>query len=104
MDPKSQETLDNILTKSLEALTEDDKAFLRARRSYLNKSQIETYEDVLSEVPAPKEEVEPEVSDAQPPSYLSTKDLKVKAEELGVDTKGKSRQEIEDLIKEAETK
>ena len=62
MDPRSQEYLEKILKKELNILTEDDKAFLRARRSYLNKAQLEEYDSILN----PKTE--------ETPIYVSKKD------------------------------
>ena len=50
MDPRSQERLDNILKKNPETLTIEEIGFLRARRSYLKKIQLEEYESVLNPV------------------------------------------------------
>jgi len=50
MDPKSKERLDKILTKNPDALTEDEIGFIKARRSYLKKIQIEEYESILKPV------------------------------------------------------
>lgn len=45
MDKKSQEEFDRITSiPDLEALTEDEIAFLRARRAYLNPSQRLAYQ------------------------------------------------------------
>ncbi|MAG60126.1 hypothetical protein CMO96_05070 [Candidatus Woesebacteria bacterium] len=49
MDPKSKEYLDKILEKNLEELTEDEKSFLRARRSYLKRADLEEYKGVLNQ-------------------------------------------------------
>ncbi|MCR4324178.1 MAG: hypothetical protein NUV69_00615 [Candidatus Curtissbacteria bacterium] len=48
MDPRSQEYLDKILTKEPEALNASEIGFLRARRSYLKKAQLEEYDSVLN--------------------------------------------------------
>lgn len=103
MNKEAQEYLDAILKKSPGSLTQPEKVFLKARRGYLKPSQLEEYKSVLEEEVV-VEVVETEVNDAEPPTYLSTKDLKVKAESLEIDTKGKNRQELEDLIKQAENK
>lgn len=62
MDPKSREYLDEILKKSLSTLTEDEKSFLRARRSYLKESQLVEYESVLNQT----SEKEPVKKNAKP--------------------------------------
>jgi len=49
MDSKSREYLDKILAKTIAELTREEKAFLRARRSYLRKSQLEEYADILNQ-------------------------------------------------------
>tara|TARA_Y100000310_G_scaffold335875_1_gene418986 strand:- start:744 stop:935 length:192 start_codon:yes stop_codon:yes gene_type:complete len=49
VDPKSKEYLDKILEKNLEELTEDEKSFLRARRSYLKRADLEEYKGVLNQ-------------------------------------------------------
>ena len=52
MDPRSQEYFDKILAKSIEELNEDEKGFLRARQSYLKKSQLAEYDDILNPAPS----------------------------------------------------
>lgn len=49
MDQESQKMLDQILAKEPAALTDEDKAFLRARSSYLNEEQNAVYAEVLAE-------------------------------------------------------
>ncbi len=51
MDDTSKATLDEILAKEPAALTDADKDFLRARRSYLNGEQQAVYAEVLAEQP-----------------------------------------------------
>lgn len=58
MDDKSKEMLDEILAKEPAALTDSDKAFLRARRSYLNGEQQAVYAEVLEQTFEPEPEVE----------------------------------------------
>lgn len=47
MNPEAQAVLDDILKKTPEELSPEEIAFLRARRSYLKKSQLDEYSDVL---------------------------------------------------------
>lgn len=49
MNPEAQAFLDAILKKNPEELNSEEKGFLRARRSYLKKSQLDEYESVLEE-------------------------------------------------------
>lgn len=49
MNPEAKDKLNEILQKRSEELNKEDKAFLRARRSYLNKMQTEEYKDILHE-------------------------------------------------------
>ena len=49
MDELSKATLDAILAQEPAALTDADKAFLRARSSYLNEEQRSVYAEVLAE-------------------------------------------------------
>jgi len=71
MDPRSQEILKTILEKPFVELTDEDKAFLRARRSYLKKSQLEEYDSILN---LPQKEEKVEVPLAEAPLYVSGKD------------------------------
>jgi hypothetical protein len=50
MDEQSQKTFDAILKKDLTELTPEDKAFLSARRGYMNPVQKDFYKDILEEV------------------------------------------------------
>lgn len=94
MDELSQAQFDKIVAKDIPELSDADKVFLQARRGYLNKDQKAKFASVL------KENVEIEVPvDA---TYVSTKDLKKKASSLGIDHKGKSREEIELAISTVE--
>ena len=43
MDNQSQKKLEEILAKEVSTLGEQDKVFLRARRSYLTGEQVEKY-------------------------------------------------------------
>ena len=52
MNTEAQKYLDEILKIEPENLTEDQKAFLRARSSYLKKIQLEEYASVLETKPS----------------------------------------------------
>ena len=71
MDPRSKEILQEILEKPVAELNEEDKAFLRARRSYLKKSQLEEYDSIIN---LPQKEEKVEVPLAEAPLYVSGKD------------------------------
>lgn len=47
MDERSQERLATILSKDKISLVDEEVRFLRARRSYLTKAQVEEYHDIL---------------------------------------------------------
>ena len=49
MNPEAQALLDEILKKEPENLNGDEIKFLRARSSYLKKSQLEEYHSVLNQ-------------------------------------------------------
>jgi hypothetical protein len=49
MDEQSRKRLDEILAKEPVALTEHDKGFMRARRSYLTEEQKAVFAEVLAE-------------------------------------------------------
>lgn len=90
MDELSQAKFDEVVAKDIVELSDSDILFLQARRGYLNKEQKAKFASVL------KEKVEIEVPvDA---TYVSLRDLKIKASKLGIDHKGKNREEIEVAI------
>ena len=64
MDEQSRKTLDEILAKESAALTDADKGFMRARRSYLTEEQKAVFADVLAEAPA--DDVSEDVEAAKP--------------------------------------
>ncbi len=49
MDKESKKILDKILAKDPSWLTENDKAILRARITYLTKAQKKTFANTLKE-------------------------------------------------------
>ena len=93
MNPEAQERFDEILKISPNDLNPEQKAFLRARRSYLKKSQEEEYKEVLDE----KEEVPSEDQD-----FVTYPQLLVRAKELGYTGGRVKRPELEKFIADAE--
>ena len=87
MDEKSKERLQEYTAKDPLDLNESQKAFLRARRGNLNKTQKKKLEEVLKEKPV---KVEAPVD----PLEVELKDLKNVARDLGVDEKGVKKHEI----------
>ena len=57
MNQEAQERLNKILQKSPETLNIEEIGFLRARRSYLNKMQLEDFASILETKPPVKETV-----------------------------------------------
>ena len=78
MDPKSRELLDKILEKEITTLTVEDIEFLRARRSYIKKSQFAEYDAIIN----PKEDKKEE-----PPLYVAKKDQTSQVETVKEDAK-----------------
>ena len=66
MDEQSKATLDAILATEPAALTDADKDFLRARRSYLSEEQKAVYADVLADQPQAEASVSAESEAEQP--------------------------------------
>ena len=62
MDNTSQEKFDKLVKLDPIDLSLEDKAFLKARRTYLNGTQREVFKDIIKEVPALDEEAIPYVS------------------------------------------
>jgi hypothetical protein len=71
MDEQSKKMLDDILAQEPAALTDADKAFLRARSSYLNEEQRSVYAEVLR-----TEAVSFKPSDEASPSGKGRKSIK----------------------------
>lgn len=96
MNPEAQEFLDNILKKTPEELNDEEVRFLRARSSYLKKSQLEEYKNILKApnvVKAPVEETE----------VVSYPELLRQAKELGYTGKRLKRPQLEEFIKSNQT-
>lgn len=89
MNPESQAFFDSILKKDPTELTANEISFLRARRDYLKKSQLEEYHDVMF---PNKEAHDGNKSD-------SYRELLNKAKELGYNGKLVKAEVLEEYIK-----
>lgn len=102
MDAKSQEIFDEIIKIDQAGLSEDQKAFLMARRSYLNDEQRKRYADLIKshekgELLAPKKGQEIALGD------MNLKQIKEEAARREVDITGlKTTKEILAAIEDAE--
>ena len=54
MNPEASEKLERIISKSPTEITKDDIAFLKARKSYLTRDQIEELSYIFEEKPIEK--------------------------------------------------
>lgn len=104
MNPEAEALLKKILDKDLNDLTSFDKDFLRARRSYLTKEELNKYKAILKlkdEPIAPEPEIKAEpapfTEEAKPITY---NELLVKAKELGYAGPRISRARLEAFIEE----
>jgi len=89
MDQLSEKKLNEIITKEVLALTESEKAFLRARQSYLTAAQADFYSEVLESKPQ-KPIKEPNLNKSR--SYRA---LQTQAKELGLSYIGVTREDLE---------
>jgi hypothetical protein len=71
MDELSQKRLAEITAKSPADLTEDDAAFLRARRSYLSKEQCAVFAAALDYPTEPVPSAQPHTEEAPAPTEAS---------------------------------
>lgn len=90
MNKEAQARFDEILKIDPRNLNQEQKAFLRARRSYLKKSQEEEYKEVLEQ-----EEVA-----EQNENFLTYPQLLAKAKELGYKGGRVKRPVLEQFIAE----
>lgn len=86
MNPEAQEYLNEILKKEPEVLSYDEKAFLRARRGYLKKAQLEEYKEIL------------ENKEATPNNQESFQQLLARAKGMGFKGKRVKRSQLEEWI------
>ncbi len=82
MDQESKKVFDALVVKDPAELTEDDQAFLRARRLYLNADQLVKFEAILDK------------DSGDGLDAMSPKELKKLAEEKGIETKGLKKPEL----------
>lgn len=88
MDERTQAVFDQITAKDVVELTHDDIAFLKARRKYLSRDLKAKFASVL-------EAELPEANVPVDPNFRSEDDLLAQAQELGLPTEGRSREELE---------
>ncbi len=113
MNPEAQAVLDEILKIDPNSLTEDQIAFLRARRDYLKSSQVEEYRTVLEIIPSPEDPVIEEEKEAETSTTKAEMDARAegqnkptieyeellnRAKELGYTGKRIKRVELEAFI------
>lgn len=99
MDPKTQEMFDTIIAMDQDSLTNEQKGFLMARRSYFNDEQRKRYADMIKLHEAGKLLVDDTEEDENDLSTLSLASLKKVAKDEGVDVKGlKSAKEFRKAI------
>jgi len=94
-DKELGEALKAIFKKPIQNLTAADKAFLQARRSYLDDTILRKYDKVLSEkLPRPDGTEEEEVLEE-----MARKDLEIMGTRLGIeDVSKKAFPKNEDLV------
>lgn len=106
MDAESQKTLDVILSMDKDSLTEDQKGFLLARRSYLNDEQRKRYADLIeAHEDAVKKGTVGKKAEEKPLSKMKLEELKAKAEGMEIevteeDTKATLIEKIEEALEE----
>lgn len=86
MDEQSKSMLDEILAQEPAALTDADKAFLRARRSYLSEEQKAVYAEVLAE--------QPEAGSSEADEKSEAEGFKPEAPKRGHKTKTSAESEV----------
>lgn len=94
MDTKSKEIFDALVAKEPHELNDEQVAFLRARRSYLNAELLAKFASILKgEAKAP--------ASADGLEEKSVGELKELAEEKGIEVKGLKKAELIAAIREA---
>ena len=96
MNPEAREELDRILGIEPSRLTFDERAFLRARRDYLKKSQAEEYAQVIKQEDQAPEPVNED--------FVSYDQLRKDAKALGFNGGRAKRPELEAFIAEQKQK
>lgn len=87
MNPDAEVILNEILKKDPEHLTTGERVFLRARQSYLKKSQLEEYASILEAEEIRVEQTQPTYSE-----------LLTEAKTLGYTGRRLSRPQLEEFI------
>lgn len=106
MDQKSRARLDTLLSKEIGSLTENDRAFLRARQSYLNPLQKREYASVIESAPVnPDSEGSSQTTEASDVntkkkhiSQMNRAELMLEAESVGVAAQVKPEMTNRDII------
>lgn len=98
MNPEAQAELDRITRIDPKDLSFDDRAFLRSRASYLKKSQVEEYKEVLEMT-----ETRPVEGTENEEPFITYPELLRKAKELGYSGGRAKRPQLEAYIKDQET-
>lgn len=103
MDKLSQEQFDNLIDLDINSMSEDQLAFLMARRGYMNAVQTERYAKTIKLHEAGKlfKAKAEEGSDDLDGLALKALVAVVKAEKLDIDTKGLKADELREAIREA---
>lgn len=84
-DKKINKRLHVITRKNLEQLSTEEKAFLKARASYLSKADREVYADIIAADYSGQKVVNEEVEKEVPLKNLNRTLLEAKAVELGIE-------------------
>lgn len=102
MDKQSQAVFERILAKAIVSLTEHDIKFLKARRDYLNETQLGFYSVLFDGKPSTY--ASDDYSKIQPEVVLPTyKELQARARELGLKVRvGLKREVLQEMITQAE--
>lgn len=99
MDAKTQELFDIIVSMDKDTLSDDQKGFLMARRSYMNDEQRKRYADMIKLHEAGKL-LTPAEEDESDLETLSIKKLQAIAKDEEIDVKGlKTAKELARAIK-----
>jgi hypothetical protein len=97
-----KDTLAEILAKESAALTEADKAFLRARASYLSAEEKKQYAEIINK--KPKQKIEEEAKKKADAEKVKADKEKAAAEKADADKKLADKKKAEDEKIAAERK
>lgn len=104
MNPKAEQKLKELAEKDINALTDADKVFLKARRSYLTAEQKETLKEVIKEQKAEvkKDKEVKQAEKAEKIEKQNYRDLQGRASKLGLPYVGVSKADLIASIQTAE--